>query len=61
MSVCGEGMGMWVKAPQFPLKLDWQAVVSSPDVSAGIPRRSSMRAVSAVTAEPFPQPQILAS
>lgn len=54
-------MGIWVKAPQFPLKLDWQAVVSSPDVSAGIPRRSSMRAVSAVTAEPFPQPQILAS
>lgn len=51
-------MGIWVKVPQFPLKLDWQAVVSSPDVSAGIPRRSSMRAV---TAEPFPQPQILAS
>lgn len=45
-------MGMWVKAPQFPLKLDLQAVVSSPDVSTGIPKQSSMR---------FPQPQILAS
>lgn len=40
---------MWVKAPQFPLKLDSQAVVSSPDVSAGIPTQFSTRAVSTVS------------